>query len=1217
MNSKHINTLNYLHGVAIAVFWGICLLFCAQHSFAYELSGNKANPIQADSTLFNITGRVTDETGQPLPGATIFLSNSKWAAGTDGEGRFKLSGVPAGNYEMLVRMMGFVTITQRLTISTKSLNINFTLKPDAISLNEAKITAKPDGNRARYLKMFTEVFIGQSRIAKKSKIVNSDVLRFKYINGAGTLTASSTDFIKIENAGLGYNVYYLLNSFSFNRQEQSFSYKGKIYFEELKGDEKKQKEWEQNRSSVYYGSMQHFFRSLYNGTTEGQGFKIFKIADSELRQTANYNISGSARGRLAGISRIMIDQANIKPINPELLLKNSDLNRVLNLPLLVNRNDTTRFYICYVRKSEPVEFLNSGAHLYIPVPNAQISRLYQLDDNIVLNKNGTLNSQKGVMIEGFWGWQRVGDVLPEELLPADIKEQTTLAANSNQLLMPMPVEKIHIQMDRPWYLTGDTAWMKLYVVDAYNRPSTDSKICFVELIDGKKNIVKNLRLPLNAGISWGEIALSDSLFKNGTYMLRAYTNNTQSNGNSFFYKTVVIANLSSAPAKLNGNALTQNSPSVSDSLKLQFFPEGGTLLNYIDSRVAIKVSALGKPLNKTSGYIANEVGSHIAKFETDENGVSVFNLKPQKDGKYRAVLTLPNGQEKRFALQQAQAAGVNMAVKQNDNDIIVYLNTADLNSQTPLNLVIKAADRVQYQADKLLATGRDSIVISKTELPAGMLQFNLYAAGSNVIAQRMVYNQTNRKLNVAITSNKAIYKPYEKVDLSIAVTDLEGRPVSGNFSVAVNNEADIAVNDINAKDIFNDLLSTVKLKNCTNDLSYDLSAMDVETLNRLDNLLLTVKTQNGKKQASSQSQVLNVPQDTSSLLSGQLFTAKGKPAASSVVGLFFPTGGPALTAVSDVDGKFIFNNIPVKRGEPFYAVAKDKNKGLIVAIDKYEPPIIADEIMTDTTMSDDINRYINKIAKRIEELKTGNMLGIQLNEVLINEKKKTEPTIKDMIKERSSNMGGTPDQVVTFIDLLDCQGSSLGECLALKLRGVMAVVDSQHNVSLVARGRSNKPMAVFVNGIERPDGLRTISAGQVSSVEVLKGSNAAAYGMSGGNGVVVITTKGGELDYWTFEQEHYAPGSTKTSPVKLFRFENGFDTAREFYAPDYTVTSTNIINRWRPTIYWNPNVNTGTDGKARLSYFTHSVPSTYRVTIEGIDDYGRIAKQIFKYTVTQ
>jgi len=833
-----------------------------------------------------------------------------------------------------------------------------------------------------------------------------------------------------------------------------------------------------------------------------------------------------------------------------------------------------------------------------------------LNGNVIINKNGTLSPSNSVLIEGFWGWQRVGDVLPDELVPpADANTRMIIAKEADVVTKPAPVEKIHIQTDRPWYLTGDTAWMKIYVVDEHNKPSANSKICFVELIDGNKHIVKNLRLPVNAGMAWGEIALNDSLVKKGAYVLRVYTNSTPKTNNSFFYKPIRVADLNSATANIKTVNGAKQQQLVTDSLKVQFFAEGGTLVTDINSRIGITITSSGKPIGKISGYIADEFGSHIARFETNDQGISAFNLKPLKQGKYWVVATLPGAPEKRFALPQPQQAGVAMAVKQNSDDIAVHLNAANVNRQIPLKLIVKAQNRVLYQTEKLLAETADSIIISKAELPEGILQFDLYDDNNTYIAGRMLYNQNKtQQLKISVVPNQPRYQLHNKVDLNIAITDHAGNPVVGAFSVAVNNEADVT-GDLNDRSIFTNLLmpgtGMRKLK------QYDITTLTANQQREIDDALLTMKPEQATADKAANKQSLIQTDSTFFAINGQVNTPKGKPAPSSIVGVFFPAGGPVLTATSENNGRFTINNVPVKRGDPYYIVAKDKNKDLFVAVDKYEPPVIPDDILADTA---ELNEFTNYVIKRIADLKAGKILGTELKEVLIKDKK-VEPTLKQKVLQNSSNMGGKADQVLTFIDLLGCTSSTLAECLAIKLNAVTVSIDSLHRTQLFARGRNNGPMAVFVDGIERPEALTSLSSSQVASVEVLKGSNAVAYGLRSGNGVIVITTKGGGLDYWAYEQEYYVPGSTRTPGIQRYRFESGFDIASEFYASDYNKPQPKTIDKWRPTIYWNPNVITNVDGTAKLSYFTNSAPGTYSVTIEGIDSNGRIARQVFKYTV--
>jgi uncharacterized protein YfaS (alpha-2-macroglobulin family) len=53
----------------------------------------------------------------------------------------------------------------------------------------------------------------------------------------------------------------------------------------------------------------------------------------------------------------------------------------------------------------------------------------------------------------------------------------------------------------------------------------------------------------------------------------------------------------------------------------------------------------------------------------------------------------------------------------------------------------------------------------------------------------------------------------------------------------------------------------------------------------------------------------------------------------------------------------------------------------------------------------------------------------------------------------------------------------------------------------------------------------------------------------------------------------------------------------------------------RSTIYWNPNIITGEDGKASFEYFNADGKGTYRVVVERIDADGNLGRQVFRYKV--
>lgn len=63
-----------------------------------------------------VVGKVKDNTGRPLPGATVQLEGSKVADVTDEWGDFQLSKVPGGNQTLRVRFIGFAENTLTITV---------------------------------------------------------------------------------------------------------------------------------------------------------------------------------------------------------------------------------------------------------------------------------------------------------------------------------------------------------------------------------------------------------------------------------------------------------------------------------------------------------------------------------------------------------------------------------------------------------------------------------------------------------------------------------------------------------------------------------------------------------------------------------------------------------------------------------------------------------------------------------------------------------------------------------------------------------------------------------------------------------------------------------------------------------------------------------------------------------------------------------------------
>jgi TonB-linked SusC/RagA family outer membrane protein len=91
-----------------------------------------------------LTGRVSDEAGQPLDGATIFIAELNTGGLTNAQGRYSIV-VPAARVRgqevtIQARFIGYTAVSQRITLSGGTIETNFSLKQDINRLSQVVVT---------------------------------------------------------------------------------------------------------------------------------------------------------------------------------------------------------------------------------------------------------------------------------------------------------------------------------------------------------------------------------------------------------------------------------------------------------------------------------------------------------------------------------------------------------------------------------------------------------------------------------------------------------------------------------------------------------------------------------------------------------------------------------------------------------------------------------------------------------------------------------------------------------------------------------------------------------------------------------------------------------------------------------------------------------------------------------------------------------------------
>jgi len=385
--------------------------------------------------LYSITGRVTDKKGETLPGAGIYLSGYTVATVTNNDGKFSLNKLKPGSYEVVVQMMGFLPYSKSVIISDRTVDISIILAENTVQLQEVVITADP--NRQKNLKVFKDFFIGNTPNSEKCKILNPEVLYIKYDGDYNVLSVTTNEFLIVENKALGYRLKYMLNLFEYNYNTRIVYFAGLPVFEDLKGSASKKRMWQKKREIAYAGSPQHFFQSLYRNNVQQEGFIVYKRIKIPNPNRPSDAFLSAMKSRLLKkmkkVSVIKVGYAEVDSLGYYRKLEELpkeyvtlDMSGVVIDTLVKNiypnrktLNFKDELYVMYTKEEETNDYSNSGHYVMRPltVPNYQVSVIHQLEGPFSFYANGGMHDARSVLYEGFWAYEKIGDMVPIDYIP--------------------------------------------------------------------------------------------------------------------------------------------------------------------------------------------------------------------------------------------------------------------------------------------------------------------------------------------------------------------------------------------------------------------------------------------------------------------------------------------------------------------------------------------------------------------------------------------------------------------------------------------------------------------------------------------------------------------------------------------------------------------------------------------------------------------------------
>ncbi len=673
-------------------------------------------------------------------------------------------------------------------------------------------------------------------------------------------------------------------------------------------------------------------------------------------------------------------------------------------------------------------------------------------------------------------------------------------------------------------------------------------------------------------------------------------------------------------------------PVFDDRLDVQFMPEGGHLLDGVMQRVAFKVVGADGRSAEAGGTVVNQNGNMVAMISTTHNGMGEFRFKPRAEERYTARLITPDGREMRVALPAVAAAGIGITASTQSNTLSTRVVSTAGFDYGGLGFVMQCRGKVLMW--KPLADAME-LKVPLGQLPEGIVHLFIVNNNGRVYSERLVFVNNDRSARMTVKGLKPSYGKRELVEAEI---DLSG--------MAGGQQADLSVSVVDTRrsltmpsdNIVSYILMSSDIKGKVEEpWRYFDATTDANTRAAYADLLMM--TQGWKRfdlgaVFRSEGPALGYAVELGQSISGRITNVWNEEKALKTPKLAMVAPGIKRGWIiePDEEGYFEVSDVwhPIRTGFLIYGTQKKKSKGVVgITIDKqqfkpytpwpgyreiFRPESGAKQGKAETETAFD---FYDAAAPRYVYV-DGEKVYV-INTVSVTAK-----------KERDKELDMWGDNLLVRVTPEEILDTGLHTTLRswLKSQEGVEITDDPHYDETGEYHRK----AVYINGrrarflmdggdfasdyllddriMMETGGLFQGASHTVFSQPITGTQEILDVPMSAISKVSIIQvgTEIGSTSYGYSVNVQTKALSGLYTMDKPYRFEFyplGYNVPDAFYEPVYGTANDNPDPDQRVTLHWEPDVTTGPDGKAKVSFYMNDIPSDYLMTIQGITSQGQ------------
>ena len=721
---------------------------------------------------------------------------------------------------------------------------------------------------------------------------------------------------------------------------------------------------------------------------------------------------------------------------------------------------------------------------------------------------------------------------------------------------------IYLLPSKDVYEVGEDMWFKAWLLDRSSLGlSGRSRTLYLRIYSPGDSIVWDEMYPIKDGRADGHVYVGEG-WKEGEYRMEAYAKSSFHNDSTeaLHPRKIIVVDRIAQIDSLTRALSAADSIAGAKSFRLDLLPEGGYLVRGLTCRVAFKATdRAGMPVDVTGAV--TEDGKPVADVRSTHDGMGYFYLRPASGKEYR--LKLSSGEE--YCLPEIKDNGTVMSLT-GQNDRFIGITVRRAGGIGPESMTLSAKMRgVTCCTAEISVSDSVRVNLPMRYFPRqGIAEVTLSDGEGRPVAERLVYVNPQRKLNISVKTDKDRYGRVSHGKLSVHAEDEDGKPVQAELCVAILDKW--YKNDRARETILSHCMLSEQVRGNIHNPAYYFDEGNTDRMQALDLLLMTqgwrrftwMDSVGGDAAGDENGEVL------SDCITGRSVikrNRKKKEIEEQPVKILSHDGKTKMLW-TDSDGNFIIHPdvLDEFRGGYIYISPLMKAEGLKTEIEIDSPVERIDGARRNKEMFMPLFRQPEEIGEKDYEISTG-LGAYALRGVTVKANKK---------KIFTDKMMGRLDSLAKIQDV----GGWL--CRHKDVFG-----DWRYYINDYILGKSHTfcwpglPDSIPQDGgiyyIPHSKKMKTIYiAPKFSEKELMRRNN-------------ILRTKG-----------YYAK--------------------REFYQPDDNDLRMNVVDP-RNTLLWSPSVITDEKGNAEIPFVTSDDTGTFLGIVEGTNGFGLLGSKQIEFIV--